>query len=73
MGHRLQGAREHVFPKGDSVVYSAGVGRLFQLGPLEIRSQSPEESPTGEQMCRLVGDLAVPYELYPVVIEGLDW
>lgn len=39
--------------------------------PWKFRSQSPEEPVTGEQMCTLVGDLAVPYELYPVVIEGI--
>lgn len=39
--------------------------------PWKFRSQSPEEPVTAEQMCTLVGDLAVPYELYPIAIEGI--
>jgi flagellar basal body P-ring protein FlgI len=39
--------------------------------PWKVRSQSPDHADAQQPGCRLVGDLAVPYQLYPVTIEGV--
>lgn len=39
--------------------------------PWKVRSQSPDQADAQQPGCRLVGDLAVPYQLYPVTIEGV--
>jgi hypothetical protein len=39
--------------------------------PWKVRSQSPEQPDPEHPPTRLVGDLAVPFELYPVAIQGV--
>lgn len=41
--------------------------------PLSVRSQSPDPEDVPEPSTRLVGDLAVPYGLHPVVVEAVGF
>lgn len=38
---------------------------------ITVRSQSPDEQPVEESSVRLVGDLAVPYAMFPVEVEAV--
>jgi flagellar basal body P-ring protein FlgI len=39
--------------------------------PWKVRSQSPEEKESKESKTRVIGDIAVPYGLFPVKVEGV--
>ena len=48
--------------------------RVARCGtPLSVRSQSPDPEETSASRTRLVGDLAVPYGLHPIVVESVGF
>ena len=60
-------------------VWVFGFSAVLLLGgcsvwnPLSVRSQSPDTEETPTRSTRLVGDLAVPFGLHPIVVEAVGF
>lgn len=47
------------------------LGGCSSWNPMSVRSQSPDESASKAEPARLVGDLAVPYGMFPLQVEAV--
>lgn len=69
--HRATGRSSVLLPRAVGLCVVLALVGCSSWTPWSVRSQSPEENEPKEPHTRLISDLAVPYGLHPVKVEGV--